>query len=231
MDCLVLCGGYGTRARRYSLNIPKNCILVNKKPFIYYQIKNLKKSGIKKFYFLSSYKSYILKNILLKLLTKTEYEIIDDGIKPMGTAIAVENGIKKFNIDKKFFITYGDSYLKINKREMLEAFNSQKNFLFIYKNFNKFDRSNIEINENLVCDYKKSANYKYIDYGMMCFDKHKVLNILNKKKNEGLGSILKSLIEKKDLYFIEIKKRFYEIGSYKGYKSIIFELSKKLNNE
>ena len=65
----------------------------------------------------------------------------------------------------------------------------------------------------------------------MCFDKNKVLNILNKKKNEGLGSILKSLIEKKDLYFIEIKKRFYEIGSYKGYKSIIFELSKKLNNE
>ena len=55
MICVILCGGLGTRISKYFSNVPKILIKVNKKPFIDYKIRQLKK--FKKIYLCCGFKS------------------------------------------------------------------------------------------------------------------------------------------------------------------------------
>ena len=52
LDVLVLCGGRGERLRPITKKIPKPMVLVAKKPFLEHLLLQLKKIGIKKFFFL-----------------------------------------------------------------------------------------------------------------------------------------------------------------------------------
>ena len=48
MQIFILNGGYGKRVKEFSFNKPKCLINFKKKPFIYYQLKLLKKKRNKK---------------------------------------------------------------------------------------------------------------------------------------------------------------------------------------
>ena len=78
MQCLILCGGYGTRIRRISKGKPKYCIPINNNPFFLYQINSLKKVGIKNFLFLVGNGSFYIKDYLKRYLPSLKYKIIDD---------------------------------------------------------------------------------------------------------------------------------------------------------
>lgn len=219
MKCLILCGGWGTRARHYSNSLPKSCLPIKKnKSFVYFQIKNFQKIGIRRFYFLTGFKSYKIKEQIKKILPKNNYEIIEDGIKPKGTANALIKCINKFNIKNRVFITYGDSYLLLTKKQILDVYLSNKNMIYVYENRNKLDKSNIKIHNKLIINYEKNKKFKFIDYGLMCFNISEIKEILDKKnKYRNLDYLFNRLIEKKILYYYKVFKRFFEIGSFKGY--------------
>ena len=54
-DCVILAGGYGSRLGKITKKIPKPLLKINKKPFLFYLIKNLYRQGIKKFFVLTYY--------------------------------------------------------------------------------------------------------------------------------------------------------------------------------
>jgi len=107
--------------------------------------------------------------------------------------------------------------LQIKSDLIQKAYLSQKNYMFIYKNKNKFDKSNIKINSNRVAHYQKKNEFEYIDYGLMCFNPLTINKLIKDKINKTLPDLFKKLIESKEFYFLEVKKRFFEIGSFKGY--------------
>ena len=45
-EAIILCGGKGTRVSKYTKKMPKCLININGKPFLYYQLKYLKKNNI-----------------------------------------------------------------------------------------------------------------------------------------------------------------------------------------
>jgi len=47
-EVVILCGGYGTRARQISKKLPKALLPIKQKPFLYWVLKNLENQGIKK---------------------------------------------------------------------------------------------------------------------------------------------------------------------------------------
>ena len=47
MQIVILCGGLATRLGNLAKDIPKSMIQIEGKPFLEYQIKNLKKHSIK----------------------------------------------------------------------------------------------------------------------------------------------------------------------------------------
>ena len=63
---ILLCGGYGKRARTIYKNKPKILFPINGKPFIYWILKNLENKGIKKIILCTGYKSNLIQNYIKK---------------------------------------------------------------------------------------------------------------------------------------------------------------------
>lgn len=231
MQCLILCGGYGTRIRSISKGKPKYCIPINNNPFFLYQINSLKKVGIKNFLFLVGNGSFYIKDYLKRYLPSLKYKIIDEGIRPRGTAYSILNAYNLGKLEDRFFVTYGDSFLQLNKKTVMDAYiDYKKNYIFIIKNNNKWDKSNIEINNEMVIEYKKDKRFKYIDYGISCFSKEVIKNYLkNINKKENLNNIFIKMINDKKIFYKEIYKRFFEVGTVKGYLDTLFFISNSLN--
>lgn len=227
MNCVILCGGLGKRISKYFKDVPKILIKVNKKPFIEYKISQLKR--IKKIFLCVGYKSekineYLNKNPKKKIIIKKEKELLGTG----GSLKQVIKSIKSEN----FFFTYGDNYLpELPILKMHQDFKkNKKSIMLIYKNNNKYDKSNIKILKNKKILYNKSSNFKgnYIDYGFFCLNKKHLSECMSKNKKFDFSIILNKLIKRGLMNYIVVKKRFYEIGGIDGFKD--FEKFAKSKN-
>ena len=92
----------------------------------------------------------------------------------------------------------------------------------IFKNSNKYDKSNVEIKKYKYINYHKENNrkkYKYIDYGATYLNKNVFKNYKKNKKFD-LSSLFQDISKKNMIKGHIVKKRFYEIGSYKGIKDL-----------
>ena len=166
--CIILCGGLATRLGPIAAETPKCLLEVNNKPFLYYQLKYLENSGAQDIYlsvghlsekFYDFTKNYRFKNISIKL--------VEDGPSPLGTGGAVKNIIKK--IDSPSFVMYGDSFLRVNFLDVCNSYNESLGpLIVIYKNDDKYDKSNVYFKNKSVKYNKKhpTKNMSYIDYGL-----------------------------------------------------------------
>ena len=178
-DVIILSGGKGTRVKKYTKEIPKCLIKIKGKPFLYYQLRYLKKYKIRNVIISTCYLSYKIKEYVKKNINFLNIKIIDD-VKPLGTGGAINKSLKY--LKKNFFVIYGDSYLNFNLNRMANKTNFA--IMAIYKNDNKFDRSNVKINNTNII-YDKSNKIKndlnYIDYGISYVNKEVFKNIEKKK--------------------------------------------------
>ena len=90
----------------------------------------------------------------------------------------------------------------------------------VYKNYDKYDRSNTVVDENLVKKFSKterSQDMVYIEYGANAFKKE-ALKMIPENQLYSLDALFPRLIERKELLAFEVKERFYEIGSPQGLK-------------
>ena len=213
-EAIILAGGKGTRVKKYTKKIPKCLIKINGKPFLYYQLRYLKKNNIKNIIISTCYMSNKIQTYVKKNINFVNIRIIDDG-KPLGTGGAVLKSLKY--LKKNFFIIYGDSYLNFKIKKIIKNNNLAR--MAIFKNNNNFDKSNIELKElDKVRYYKKQQKrkLKYIDYGVSYVNK-KIFKVTKKKKFE-LSDLFDEISKKNQLSSYRVKKRFYEIGSYSGIK-------------
>ena len=217
-DAILLCGGKGTRVSRYTKHVPKCLIDINGKPFLYHQLKFLKKNNIKKVIISSGYLSKKIKDYLKKDIRFINFKIKEDGKKLLGTGGAV---LKSLNFLKKnFFVIYGDSYLRFRLKELKK--DKKLPTMAIFKNYNKYDKSNVEIKKYEFIHYheKKNRNKcKFIDYGVSYLNKDIFKNYKKNKKFD-LSALFQDISKKNMLKGHIVKKRFYEIGSYKGIKDL-----------
>ena len=214
---VILAGGRARRLKKITKDIPKSLVKFNKKPFLYYQLKLLKKNKIKNVVICTGHYSDQIEKYVKTTKLQMNILISKDGNKPLGTGGALSKVTKK--LKKSFFLIYGDSYLPTNFQKISKFFEENAFDIMIsaYKNLNAFDRSNILIKNNNLY-YKKNVrnkNFKYIDYGLCIFGKN-AKKYLPKKKVFDLSHFFHYLSKKKLLSFIIVKERFYEIGSFKG---------------
>lgn len=213
---IILCGGLATRLGDLSKNSPKSMIKINNKPFLEYQIEILKKNSIKDIvlcvgYLAEKIKSYFGNGKKLGVNIRYSY----DGDKPLGPIGALKNA--EPILDDVFFIMYGDSYLTVDYKKVHRFFMKQDKLglMVVYKNYDKYDKSNIAIKDDLVVGYGKNNSTDdmiYIDYGTSILCK-KALDIVPKDKMYSTGEFFSELIKKRELLCFEAKKRFYHIGT------------------
>lgn len=229
---VLLAGGLATRLRPVSENIPKSLIPVAGKPFIEHQLNLFKQNRIKNVV------------ICLGYLGEKVVEYISDGKKfglnvrysfdgdiLLGTGGAILNA---FNLlEDIFFVMYGDSYLDINFCDISEYYLScgKLALMTVYKNFNKWDSSNIIFKNAKIIKYSKvniDNDMNYIDYGLSILSKD-AFNLYQSGNIFNLTELYEVLIEKDELSGYEVDKRFYEIGSFEGITETENYLKTKLN--
>ena len=217
-DIIILSGGKGTRVKKLTKNKPKCLIDINGKPFLFHQLKYLKKNNIKNVILSVGYLSEIVEEYVKKNIDFINVKIVSDGKKLLGTGGAI---IKSINYMKKnFYVMYGDSYFDFNIKKLKQ--NNNRSIMAIYKNENKFDRSNIEIVDNDIIHYYKSKinnELSYIDYGVSYLNKA-IFKSVKKGYKFDLSVLFDKISRRNLLKGYVVKKRFYEIGSYHGIKEL-----------
>lgn len=223
-DVIILVGGKGTRIKEYTKNIPKCLIEFNGKPFLYYQLRYLKKNNIKNVIISSCYLSNKISSYVKKNIDFIKVKIINDG-KPLGTGGAIIKSLKY--LSNNFFVIYGDSFLNFSLNKLKNKSNLAT--MAIFKNNNKYDRSNIILKKSKkILYFKKKTNKKlvYIDYGASYLSK-KIFKYEKKGIKFDLSQFFERISKLGMLKSCIIKKRFYEIGSYRG----IDEFNRFLKNK
>jgi len=216
MQMVILCGGLATRLGNLSKTIPKSMIKIEGKPFLEYQIENLKKYSIKDIILCVGHLSEKIENYFgngEKFSVDIKYSY--DGEKLLGPMGAVKNA--ESELEKVFFIMYGDSYISIDFERVYSYFmkNNKLGLMVVYKNYDKFDKSNLSVKENMVIGHKASGitdNINYIDYGT---------SVLRKKS---LEFIPKDTFYSTEQFFIELIRK-KELMAYKANKRQEFFLS------
>ncbi len=230
---VLLAGGKATRLRPVTETIPKSLLEVAGKPFIDHQLDLIKNNNIAKVVICVSYLGEQVKQFAgdgSRYGLKIDYSF--DGDTLLGTGGTIKNAFPL--LDENFYVMYGDSYLTADFQKAGEYFlsNSKSGLMTVFRNENKWDKSNIEFNNGSITRYDKKIKdekMKYIDYGLGILNK-KAFDEFKEKTIFDLESVYQELIRKQELLGYEVSERFYEIGSFNGLEETQMLLIKSHNN-
>ena len=220
MQIVILAGGLGTRLGKLTRNTPKSLVRVSGKPFLEYQLEFLKKGGIENILLCTGHMGEQIERYFGCGAKYGVNIIYSHEEKPLGTAGAlkrIEN-----QLDDPFFTMYGDSYVFLDFGQIMSYFQSHDKLalMAVFKNFDKYDRSNTVVQGNLVKRYSKKEKTKdmvHVEYGVNIFRKS-VLGMIPENQFYSMDDLFPDLIEQEQLLAYEANQRFYEIGSPKGFK-------------
>lgn len=207
-------------------------IKVGGEPFIAYQLRKLKKQGIHQVVLCLGYLGEQIQTFVRSQKNfGLDVKYVYDGDKLLGTGGAIKHALVHFA--NHFFVLYGDSWIEVDYQQTWKEFISQNKsaLMTVYRNENKWDTSNIEMEGSNIKLYSKlmrNKNMTHIDYGLSILSKT-VFDDYPPNKEFDLSIILESLSLKGDLAAFEVRERFYEIGSEKGLTDLENRISQRFS--
>ncbi len=219
MQAVILAGGQGTRLRPLTETIPKALIPVAGRPFIEYQIELFRRRGVRDLIICTGHLGHLIEEHLgdgRRFDVSVRYGYEHDGL--LGTAGAVKN-VEPL-LEDAFFVQYGDSYLLVDYRDVMAYFlqHDLPGLMVVYKNHDRWDRSNVVIDGDRVYVYDKSRKLPamvYIDFGVSTFRREAFAGVPLGVATD-LSIVHQALIAQRQLLAYETYHRFYEVGSPDG---------------
>jgi NDP-sugar pyrophosphorylase family protein len=219
VQMVILAGGLGTRMRPLTSEVPKALIPIGGKPFLHHQIDLLKRQGIRDIVLCVGHLGDRVKDYFGDgrwLGVRIKYSEEKDQL--LGTAGAIKNAEPLLRDD--FFLMYGDSYLMIDYPEVMRYFrrSDRLGLMVVWRNVDRFERSNVMVEGNLVTaynKYQKSPNMVYINYGLSVLRKE-ALALIPPGRPFSQEDFYQNLIDQGELLAFEVEQRFYEVGSPEG---------------
>ena len=215
---LILCGGLATRLQPITKTIPKSLVMVNNKPMLQYQLDMLQKQGIRHVVLCVGYLGEMIRDTFGDKYRDILLEYSFDGPKLIGTGGAIKKAYSK--LSDTFFVLYGDSYLPVEYKPILEYFHTtnKEGLMTLFKNDNLYDTSNVVFKDNQIICYdkkNKTTDMNYIDYGLSIFNVS-VFKTYPADCSFDLSQVMVNLVTNKQLAGYEVFNRFYEMGSING---------------
>lgn len=214
----ILCGGLATRLRPLTTHLPKSMIAVAGEPFLAHQLRMLVGAGFAQVVLLCGYlgeqiEEYVQDGSCFGCTVSYSY----DGMELLGTGGAIRRALPL--LGPEFMLIYGDSYCPTDYRRIYEAFKAsgQPALMTVFRNQDKWDRSNVEFRDGHIIRYDKGARDEYlthIDYGVSAFREDVFQQEVSLRFD--LAVIQKELVAQGRLAGVEVFERFYEIGSSEG---------------
>lgn len=214
----ILAGGLATRLRPLTGTIPKSLVPIQGEPFIARQLRLLRGRGIDRVVLCVGHLGHLVREF-----TGTgeafglHVDYSWDGPVSLGTAGALRNALPL--LGDSFFVVYGDSYLPCDYGAVQTEFLSsgKDGLMTVFRNEARWDASNVEFEAGKIVDYNKrrlTPRMHYIDYGLGAF-RDRVFAQLPPGPHD-LADIYGELLARNELAAMEIRERFYEVGSLNG---------------
>lgn len=160
-ECVILAGGFGTRLKSVSGDIPKPMVDVGSEPFLYKLMKKLEADGCSKIILSLYYRSeYIISKINMDRPVQCKVQFCVENV-PLGTGGALKLATEYVSQDK-FIVLNGDTYQDIDYSEF----------------FNKSVDSDLFISASRVSDCQR--------YGVLNLDND--LNVMSMSSSGFSGS-------------------------------------------
>ncbi len=219
MQAVVLAGGLGTRLLPITRTVPKAMVPICGRPFLEYQLELLRSHGITDIILCVGYLGDRIKTHFgdgSRVGLRIRYG--DERDHLLGTAGALKN-VEPYLRDE-FFVTYGDGYLRLDYRRVMGYFrqHSGMGLMVVYRNRDRYDRSNVAIKGPFVVAYDKRRTLpgmEHIDFGASVLRKE-ALQQVPPGVQASLEDLYTGLIARQHLLAYITRRRFYEIGSPRG---------------
>ncbi len=218
----------------YDPSVPKTLLPVAGRPFADWQLRWLASEGVDDVVYSIGHLGDLIRDYVgdgRQWGTKVTYVEETDGL--LGTGGAVRLAVDLGVLEDRFFVLYGDSYLRIDLRSVDAAYRSSRMpaLMTVFANHGQWDASNAAFDGRLVTDYRKGLTdpppqMRYIDYGLLMLDGGVVAARVPAGRRTDLATLLGALSRDSLLAGYEAAERFFEIGSPSG----ILELDDFLSN-
>jgi NDP-sugar pyrophosphorylase family protein len=215
----LLAGGLATRLRPLTTRVPKALVEVAGRPFVDHQLDLLRRNGIRRVVLCLGYLGEQVQHHLGDGRDRgMEFSYSFDGERLLGTGGALRRALPL--LDDACWVLYGDSYLDVDYRAVLDHFLAQPalGLMTVLRNQNQWDRSNVLFHDGRVRYYTKRLQLPemtYIDYGLSLV-RRAALERLPAEGVCDLADLFTYLASEGQLLGYEVTQRFYEIGSPTG---------------
>jgi NDP-sugar pyrophosphorylase family protein len=215
----LLAGGLAQRLRPLTEEIPKALVDVGGRPFIEHQLLLLREHGIRRVVLCLGYRGEQVEAFLgdgSRLGLSVVYS--HDGPQLLGTGGALRRAAPL--LGTLFWIMYGDSYMDIEYRRVLDVFAASPalGLMTVLRNENRWDRSNVVFRDGRLVRYDKresTPDMTHIDYGVALL-RATALERIPAGTPYDLADLYGALVAEGQMIGYEVTRRFYEIGSPEG---------------
>jgi N-acetyl-alpha-D-muramate 1-phosphate uridylyltransferase len=217
----ILAGGLATRLRPITETMPKALVDVAGKPFIVRQLSYLREQGISHVVLCIGYLGDMVREVIGSgERFELEVRYSEDGPNLLGTGGALAKAMPLLGND--FFVLYGDSFLPVNFLVAQTAYemSGRPALMTVLKNENQWDKSNVQFVEGRLIEYNKRTpkpEMSYIDYGLGIVSASVLMQHPFGQPFD-LADVYQNLSLQGQLAGLEVRERFYEIGSHTGLK-------------
>src|SRR4051812_13100510 len=170
----ILCGGRATRLGPIAGTLPKALVPVAAVPFLEHRLRQLVRQGFEEMVLLVGHRGDQIRAFAgdgSRFGANISYA--DDGAAPLGTGGALRKALAL--LGDCFFVTYGDSYLECDAKQMWERFcaSGAAAMMAVLRNAGRWGVSNVVFDGERVLRHDKSVKdlpgMDWIDWGMTIF--------------------------------------------------------------
>ena len=227
---IILCGGLASRLGDLTRATPKSLVEVKGRPFIDWQLEQLKKQGIVEIILCVGHlQDQIISHVGDGKKYGLEISYSSDKDLQLGTGGALKGAMEQVSND--FIVTYGDSFLPTNFQKISEFYfaNNRAPLVAVCKQQYSWEKPNVRwLNDRKIIydKFDEKTSMDYIDYGISILNKN-LLSEYTVNIPFDLANLFNELSVSGNLFGININDPYFEVGSVKGINSFNSFLEKR----
>lgn len=224
---VILAGGFATRISKIDPSTPKAMLPILEKPFLFWKLRELADSGIKKIYILTGHLASSIELYVQSFVTEMELIVIRDRVIGGGTSAALRDALDVI-VEECFVLTYGDNLLPLNIKDFTQPIENGICRMVVTSWCGAADSLNISLDGELVARYSKTDHIRatHVDFGYAFLNKESIRIPLTAQEGE-LGPFFDHLAQEKKLEAFVTTKRYLEIGTPETYQETKSYLEKR----
>ena len=220
---LILCAGYGKRVKPLTDVTPKPLLKIKNLTLLQRCINLIESLNINQIYLNTFYLQDEIKNYIKNNNFKAKIFIVEDGEEILDTGGGILNLINSSS-SEDFFVFNPDTiwepdyFTELKEMENLYFSKNLKNILMLVNEDLSFDKNlngNFDLNKNLISK-RDMNNFIYTGCQILSRDLFKNLKV----ENFSIRNIWNDLIQRKQLFGYESKKKFFHVTNLDVFKKL-----------